>query len=357
VFVSAAPAQTLDEQTAADDEPEWEFGEAGLQGPRDSMEDFTSIIPDGRCGFLVASLFDGHAGSHAADWLNTRLYELFSEAINEEIVNDRSADEPCEVEGLDKATGLCTPMGLREVLSQSFQHADDLLLEELKGLEDEEERMAGSTATVALVRRDKIIVANVGDSRAVLCRNGRPVDLTTEHRVYGKGPVVEAEKARVEAAGGWVADGRVCDVIAVSRAFGDLQFKEEAGRKEMLQFGVEIGQWDQEFADSVHFSESPVIVAPDVTELKLEDDDEFVVIASDGLWDVMGSRDVIQFSRTNFKKKMNAQDVADKLAEVAVRRHTADNVAVIVLDLGGGKAGWGGAKKSKQPGLLSRMFK
>ncbi len=42
--------------------------------------------------------------------------------------------------------------------------------------------MAGSTATVALLRRDKIIVANVGDSRAVLCRAGRAMDLTTEHR-------------------------------------------------------------------------------------------------------------------------------------------------------------------------------
>lgn len=57
--------------------------------------------------------------------------------------------------------------------------------------------------------------------------------------MFGNGPVVEAEKARVEAAGGWVADGRVCDVIAVSRAFGDLQFKEDAGRQEMLAFGVE----------------------------------------------------------------------------------------------------------------------
>jgi len=45
-----------------------------------------------------------------------------------------------------------------------------------------------------------------------------------------------------------------------------------------------IGQWDQEFVDSVHFSESPIVAAPDVTELKLEDDDEFVIIASDGLW-------------------------------------------------------------------------
>ena len=58
-------------------------------------------------------------------------------------------------------------------------------------------------------------------------------------RVYGSGPVVDAEEARVKAAGGWVADGRVCDIIAVSRAFGDLQFKEDAGRQQMLQFGVE----------------------------------------------------------------------------------------------------------------------
>lgn len=57
--------------------------------------------------------------------------------------------------------------------------------------------------------------------------------------MYGSNPVVEAEIARVEAAGGWVADGRVCDVIAVSRAFGDSQFKEEAGRQDMLQTGIE----------------------------------------------------------------------------------------------------------------------
>lgn len=70
----------------------------------------------------------------------------------------------------------------------------------------------------------------------------------------------------------------------------------------------------------------------------------------------MGSRDVISFARQMFKKKASAQAVADKLAEVAVRRHTSDNVAVIVIDLGGGTSGWGGAKP-KQPGLLTRMFK
>lgn len=45
---------------------------------------------------------------------------------------------------------------------------------------------SGSTATVALIKKDRLVVANVGDSRLVLCRNGRAMDLTTEHRLYGK---------------------------------------------------------------------------------------------------------------------------------------------------------------------------
>lgn len=45
-----------------------------------------------------------------------------------------------------------------------------------------------------------------------------------------------------------------------------------------------LGQWDQEFVDSVSFRESPIVAAPDVTEMPLHPDDEFLVIASDGLW-------------------------------------------------------------------------
>jgi serine/threonine protein phosphatase PrpC len=63
----------------------------------------------------------------------------------------------------------------------------------------------------------QVVVANVGDSRAVLCRGGRAVDLSGEHRVWGKTPEVQAEIARIESVGGWVDDGRVCGVLAVSR--------------------------------------------------------------------------------------------------------------------------------------------
>ena len=155
------------------------------------------------------------------------------------------------------------------------------------------------------MRGDKVIVANVGDSRAVLSRDGRAMNLTTEHRVYGRHPAALAEIERVEATGGWVDDGRVCSVLAVrcvgggrgrggvasgkgaaggtggrgwgvtaragqraphnaastselahpiplrapprcSRAFGDAEFKDDAGLKRMLARGVEYELWDEE---------------------------------------------------------------------------------------------------------------
>ena len=79
--------------------------------------------------------------------------------------------------------------------------------------------------------------ASILDFSINLRYRGQAVDLTTEHRVTGSGPTVEAEVHRVEEVGGWIEDGRVCDVIAVSRAFGDKEFKGD-GAKSMLQRGV-----------------------------------------------------------------------------------------------------------------------
>lgn len=61
--------------------------------------------------------------------------------------------------------------------------------------------------------------------RCCFCRNGAAIQLTSQHRVYGFGDHVIEEIERVEAAGGWIVDGRVCNVLAVSRAFGDPEFK------------------------------------------------------------------------------------------------------------------------------------
>lgn len=329
-----------------------QYGLATLQGPRGEMEDYASIVPRGRCGFLYAAVFDGHGGHSAADYMSKNFYKLLSVSIDDETHD--SGSKAAKKEGPD---GRLCPVEFADALKDCFHEADQQLLHWLKNDsgEDEEEQACGTTATVMLVRKDKVVVANVGDSRAVLSRHGQAVALSTEHRLYGSGETVSSESDRVQEAGGWIDDGRVCDILAVSRAFGDREFKGE-GLPVMLRKGVETNQWTQEFADGVKFTKDPVVCTPDVTEIELKEDDEFVIIASDGLWDVMASSHAVSIARQQFKRGKNAQEVADHIAHLAVRRHTYDNVAVAIVDLlGSTEAGWKAKKKKGSSGMFG-MF-
>jgi hypothetical protein len=80
----------------------------------------------------------------------------------------------------------------------------------------------------------------------VISRGGKAVDLSSEHRPYGKSSISSREMARIKDAGGWIHDGRVCGILAVSRAFGDLEFKR--GLEKMLVDGVLDGRWTKQFA-------------------------------------------------------------------------------------------------------------
>ncbi len=74
---------------------------------------------------------------------------------------------------------------------------------------------------MVLMTEHYFIFVHLGDCRAFLVRGGNIVHITEDHK-----PDMDAEKARIEAAGGFVARGRVCNCLAVSRAFGDHLFKE-----------------------------------------------------------------------------------------------------------------------------------
>ena len=82
------------------------------------------------------------------------------------------------------------------------------------------------------------------------------------------------------------------------------------------------------------FTGDPVTAQPDVTELALAGDDEFLVVASDGLWDVLDSQEVIKTARRELGRGASEQAVAAKLAKLAVKRGSQDNVAVVLVDLG-----------------------
>uniref|UniRef100_A0A5B7B5D3 protein-serine/threonine phosphatase n=1 Tax=Davidia involucrata TaxID=16924 RepID=A0A5B7B5D3_DAVIN len=178
----------------------------------------------------------------------------------------------------------------------------------------------GSTAVVAIICPTHIIVANCGDSRAVLCRGKVPVPLSVDHK-----PNREDERARIEVAGGKVIqwDGfRVSGVLAMSRSIGD------------------------------RYLEPYVIPDPEMMFVPRAKEDECLILASDGLWDVMKNDEVCDVARRRILlwHKRNgaslpaergegvdpaAQDAADYLSRLALQRGSNDNISVIVVDLKG----------------------
>lgn len=287
-------------------------GTAVGQGRREDMEDYVALLEgDITAGdFTYAAVFDGHAGYKTAEFLSQQLGEDLKKTV------PKTKD-------------------LEETLVQTFQEFDEKVMDYL---EEHGGDMwnCGSTATVALVWEDRLAVANVGDSRAVLSRKGRAVDLSAEHRPYGKSAISVREIDRIKAAGGWINDGRVLGILAVSRAFGDMEFKR--GLEKLLVDGVLEGMWTKKFAKAVEFKEPPVVVTPDVLQMPLEKDDDFVIVASDGLWEVTTSSQAVTFVRRHLEKvgvnPAGLQSAAEALVDDAItRRRTSDNVSVVVMSL------------------------
>ncbi|CAE7319316.1 unnamed protein product, partial [Symbiodinium sp. KB8] len=158
-----------------------------------------------------------------------------------------------------------------------------------------------------------LYMANAGDCRAVLSHEGLAVNLTQDHK-----PKVQAEKARIEAAGGWIANGRLNGVLGVSRAFGDAEHK--APRCQAA--------WGSEF------SSDPLTAAPEVTGVVLCPGDEFLIIASDGLWDVLSSQEAVNFTRRFLvERSQDVQLAAAALVKKAMTLSTVDNTSVAIIGL------------------------
>ncbi|CAK0785192.1 hypothetical protein CVIRNUC_008398 [Coccomyxa viridis] len=174
--------------------------------------------------------------------------------------------------------------------------------------------LVGTTAVVALVGSRQLYVANCGDSRAVLCRGGVAIPLTDDHKAAR-----EDETARVEAAGGQILfwNGvRVMGVLAVSRAIGD------------------------------HCLRPFVIAQPEVTILGRRPDDEILLLASDGLWDVLSNQEACTLAKRCLRRARQrgasrqsaARIAATVLTRAAVDRGSRDNVTVVVVDLASASA-------------------
>ncbi|KAK4800552.1 hypothetical protein SAY86_021039, partial [Trapa natans] len=168
----------------------------------------------------------------------------------------------------------------------------------------------GSTACVAIIRNRQLIVANAGDSRCVMSRKGQAFNLSKDHK-----PELEVERERILKAGGFIQVGRVNGSLNLARAIGDVEFKQNK---------------------SLPAEKQIVTANPDVNVVELCDDDEFFVLACDGIWDCMSSQQVVDFVREQLdteETKLSAvcERVFDRCLAPTAGGEGCDNMTMIIV--------------------------
>jgi protein phosphatase 2C family protein 2/3 len=251
----------------------WDIVECTTQGNRPSMEDRSTLLyPFTSSSSVMLGVFDGHAGGLCSNYIAQTL--------------------PGELQKQTKQQ-LKTQLPTQEVLQDVFHSTDRQWLSQAKckAIED------GSTALCVVLDGPELIVANCGDSRALLHQAGQTIALTRDHI-----PEDDEEKQRIIKLGGYVIGGRLQGKLGVSRAFGNIEFKE-------CKY---------------------LISDPEVKEVSLHSDAEFLVVGCDGLFEQFTNDEIISFIKN--KISSNSLDVVVKdLVEEALDRGSHDNITIIVV--------------------------
>uniref|UniRef100_A0A1D1YCC2 protein-serine/threonine phosphatase n=1 Tax=Anthurium amnicola TaxID=1678845 RepID=A0A1D1YCC2_9ARAE len=221
-------------------------------------------------------VFDGHGGKHAADFACNNLPRF--------VVEDE--DFPREIERVVSSAFLQTDTAFAEACTINSSLA------------------SGTTALAALVIGRSLVVANAGDCRAVLCRRGKAIEMSRDHK-----PACNWEKKRIEASGGYVDDGYLNGQLNVSRALGD---------------------WHMEGMKDRH-GVGPLSAEPEVMSMRLTDEDEFLIMGCDGIWDVFLSQNAVDFARRKLQEHNDPVTCCKELVDEALKRKSGDNLAVVVV--------------------------
>ncbi|CAI1907589.1 hypothetical protein SEUBUCD646_0D02290 [Saccharomyces eubayanus] len=250
---------------------------------RRTMEDVHTYVKNfaSRLDWGYFAVFDGHAGIQASKWCGKHLHTI----IEQNILADEARD-------------------VRDVLNDSFLTIDKEINTKLFG-------NSGCTAAVCVIRWElpdaaskdsmdltqhqrKLYTANVGDSRIVLFRNGNSIRLTYDHKASDS-----LEMQRVEQAGGLIMKSRVNGMLAVTRSLGD------------------------------KFFDTLVVGSPFTTSVEITSEDKFLILACDGLWDVIDDQDACEL----IKDINEPNEAAKVLVRYALENGTTDNVTVMVVFL------------------------
>jgi len=245
------------------------------------MEDFHQIMISEACGQPIGlfGVFDGHNGSQAAKYVQTHLFHNL--LMNLDFGNIQLA------------------------ITRAYQQTD----RNLRTLQVNNNWSSGSTACTAVLLRERLIIANVGDSRAVICKGGNAVALSTDHK-----PNRADERQRIEEAGGVL----MCDHTSI---VGDLVKLPETNISATCP-----AQLSRAFGDS-KFKPHKVIADPEIEEDTIEEGVDFLVLATAGLWNVVSNQEAVSMVQSI----PDAKEAARFLKEEAFRRGSNDNITCIVV--------------------------
>lgn len=207
----------------------------------------------------LVGVFDGHSGTNTALYCASNIASVFASYLR---------SSPAEA-----------------ALRQTFHTLDKEV--DLHNFSD------GCTAVVCYIAGNTLMCANTGDSRAVLCSNGKAIDLSEDDK-----PDKPSEVARIQRLGGFISGtGRVVGELAVARSIGDC---------------------------SLH----PFVTCePTIVKRELEKDDEFIIMACDGIWDVLSSQNAVDIVRS----VNDPARAAALLRDCAYARGSADNLSALVI--------------------------
>ncbi|KAK1646358.1 hypothetical protein QYE76_064163 [Lolium multiflorum] len=257
------------------------------RGARHANEDaYCAITHKVRADSQLAfyGVYDGHGGRAAVDLVSERLGKNVVAAV-------LATTEPKEAAAAASSSVDATAAAIRAAYLTTDS---EFLGQGLRG---------GSCAATALVKDGDLYVANLGDCRAVMSRGGTATALTSDHTA-ARGD----ERARIESSGGYVSCGtngvwRVQDCLAVSRAFGDASLK----------------RW--------------VISEPEITRHTLTTGCEFLVLASDGLWNKVSNQEAVDAVSRSNNAGRNSAGCCKEIVDMARSRGSRDDITVMVVDL------------------------
>lgn len=254
------------------------YGLSSMQGWRVEMEDaHTAVVglPHGLADWSFFAVYDGHAGSRVANYCSGHLLEHILSG------------------GADFSSGSGSVEGVKDGIRSGFLNIDEYM-RSFSDLRQGLDR-SGSTAVCVLLSPSHLYFINCGDSRAVLSRDTKVGFSTQDHK-----PCNPREKERIQNAGGSVMIQRVNGSLAVSRALGDYDYK---------------------CVDGKGPTEQLVSPEPEVCVLeRVAEGDEFVVLACDGIWDVMSNEELCDFVRSRLLVCDDLEKVCNSVVDTCLHK-------------------------------------